>query len=328
MNLLSQRDNRWGSILLGNSTLKISSAGCVITCLAMMADTTPDIVNQKLQEVGGYQGALIVWKKIDEALPRLNFIKRAYSYSNDIVAKAVQDYGACLVEVNGQKIGGDKHWVLYIGNQQIIDPWYGDIRSTSEYPAIGYAVIGIKPQISEDIPEDSDEQRALGVLKQAFQELPQDDPLKQGNLEGFIRALKDEHSILKEVKKNEQILKDKVSDLETQNKSLREDLAEEQLTTNHQGDVIKEQKRDNEDLGTQLGEARKQRDQFQTEAETYQNKANTLQKALDVTNEGLNASKSDINSLELTIKELKQIKLSDVNTGLLIQEIFHRLFKK
>jgi len=158
---LSQRDNRWKDIKIGNSNYTIGGTGCLITLLAIMADTTPDIVNQKLKEVGGYYGALVVWAKIDEALPRLNFIKRAYSYSNDIVAKAVQDYGACPVEVDGTKIGGDKHWVLYIGNQQIIDPWYGDIRSTSEYPAVGYAVIGIKPQE----PTSSDEQRAIEVLK-------------------------------------------------------------------------------------------------------------------------------------------------------------------
>jgi hypothetical protein len=321
---LSQRDNRWKDIKIGNSNYTIGGTGCLITLLAIMADTTPDIVNQKLKEVGGYYGALVVWAKIDEALPRLNFIKRAYSYSNDIVAKAVQDYGACPVEVDGTKIGGDKHWVLYIGNQQIIDPWYGDIRSTSEYPAVGYAVIGIKPQE----PTSSDEQRAIEVLKQAFQELPQDDPLKQGNLEGFIRALKDEHSILKEVKKNEQILKDEVSDLETKVATLNETMASKSLEINNIRAELESEERDNLDLSTQLVEARKQRDQFQTETQTYQNKANTLQKALDIANESLNVCKSDINALELTIKEMKQIKLSNVNTGLLIQELIHRLFKK
>jgi len=36
----------------------------------------------------------------------------------------------------------DRHWVLYIGNHQLIDPWTGTIKPTSSYPLVkGYAII-------------------------------------------------------------------------------------------------------------------------------------------------------------------------------------------
>jgi len=168
---LSQRDSRWKDIKLGTSSTTIGGYGCVIAGLAIMVDTTPDIVNQKLLEVGGYsQGNLVVWAKVNQALPSLNFIKRAYSYSNDIVKKAIDDYGACLVEVDGKKIGGVKHWVLYIGNQQIIDPWWGDIRSTSEYPPLGYAVFEIKKEVNyeQELKDKiSDLETKVATLNQA-----------------------------------------------------------------------------------------------------------------------------------------------------------------
>jgi len=116
--------------------------------------------------------------------------------------------------------------------------------------------------------------------------------------------------------------------LETKVATLNETMASKSLEINNIRAELESEERDNLDLSTQLVEARKQRDQFQTETQTYQNKANTLQKALDIANESLNVCKSDINALELTIKEMKQIKLSNVNTGLLIQELIHRLFKK
>ncbi len=152
----------------------------------------------------------------------------------------------------------------------------------------------------------------------------QDDLLKWENPIEFIeKCIAKEKEVL-----NEQALKDKISDLETQNESLRQALAEEQLVTNHQGDIIKEQERDNADLGTQLGEARKQRDNFQTEAQTWQNKAVSLENELTTTKGENNALKGQVSDLEKTIKDTKQLKLSDVDLGLLVQEIWHRLFKK
>lgn len=139
MQLLSQRDPRWRDIKLGfTTTTTIGSHGCTITCLAMISDTTPDYVNERLKAVKGYaQGNLVIWTKIPEALPQLQFIERGTVYNNDRVKNNLP----ALVEVNGLKIGGVRHWVVFIGNQKIYDPWYGNQNSTSFYtPLYGYAL--------------------------------------------------------------------------------------------------------------------------------------------------------------------------------------------
>jgi chaperonin cofactor prefoldin len=127
---------------------------------------------------------------------------------------------------------------------------------------------------------------------------------------------------------NEQALKDKISDLETKVATLNEAVATKSLEVNHLRTELEAQERENTDLSTQLIESRKQRDQFKAEKELAESKASNLQKAMDVANEELNALKSQVNALELTIRELKQVKLSEVDFGLLIQEIFFRLFRR
>ena len=147
---ISQRDERWANIKLGTSNLTIGQAGCTITCIAILADLTPDDVNNRLKVANGYANTnLIIWSKIKEAISWLEFEWRGYSYENTKVASAISKNGSCLVEVDGTPIGGSKHWVLYIGNQKLIDPWDGKEKSTSSYQAIGYAIInkiGNKPE--------------------------------------------------------------------------------------------------------------------------------------------------------------------------------------
>lgn len=152
----------------------------------------------------------------------------------------------------------------------------------------------------------------------------QDDLLKWEDPILFIdKCIAKEKEVL-----NEQALKDKISDLETKVESLNEAVASKSLEVNHLRTELEAQERENTDLSTQLNESRKQRDQFKAEKELAESKASSLQKAVDVANEELNALKSQINALEHTIKDLKQIKLSDVNTGLLVQELFYRLFRR
>lgn len=156
---LSQRNSQWASQRLGwgsTNTSTIGSHGCTITSLAMLAGLTPADVNARLIANKGYAAHkntpntfnLILWTVIKQAIPWLEFEWRNYTYSGDDdnkrVADAIKKNGACLVAVDGTKIGGspkDGHWVLYIGNQQMIDPWDGQVKPTSHYPATGFAII-------------------------------------------------------------------------------------------------------------------------------------------------------------------------------------------
>jgi len=143
----SQRDPRWASEKLGFSSYKIGTHGCTLTSLTNLLNRvfgyqfTPDQVNARLKSFGAFSGALLYWSQVPKAYPELKFVYRDYNYNNVKVAWYV--YGLKLpvmVEVNGASIGASKHWVLYIGNRQCVDPWVGRVVSTATYPATGDAL--------------------------------------------------------------------------------------------------------------------------------------------------------------------------------------------
>src|SRR3990167_4289220 len=111
MNILNQRDSRWANITLGTKGT-IGEFGCVITCISMASDLLPPEVNNRFNANGVYaNGNLVTWTKIQGAIPWLQFEWRGYTYENDKVSSAIQKNGFCLVEVDGSRIGGTKHWV-------------------------------------------------------------------------------------------------------------------------------------------------------------------------------------------------------------------------
>lgn len=161
MNKYSQNDIQWKSIKHGTSSSNIGATGCTITALAMMLQSigyeeNPKTVNQKLTDNGGYSnGNLLLWESINKIWPRAKWTWRGWSYTDDDnakIASAIKNYGSCLVEVNGAPIGGTKHWVIYIGNQKMIDPWDGLEKPTSSYSAIGYSLIELMKNDDEEIP--------------------------------------------------------------------------------------------------------------------------------------------------------------------------------
>ena len=156
---LSQRDSRWKNDKLGFSpNLTLGDYGCLATDIGILAGLTPKEVNERMKGVNGFANkTYIIWAKIQEAIPWLEFEWRGYSYDNDKVKKAIAENGACLVEVDFDgKISTpkDKHWVVFIGNGRMIDPWTGKEKATNWYPKLtGYAVIKIKekqPEYSVD----------------------------------------------------------------------------------------------------------------------------------------------------------------------------------
>lgn len=143
MTRLNQRSNQWGNLKLGSSDTYIKDYGCTITCIAMILGTTPDVVNQRLKAVQGFSGNLVIWAKIADAFPGIT-VRRVWHYAtvtdNDDVKANV---GHVLVEVPAYPIGGNgRHWVVYIGNQRLNDPWTGLERPTSDFPnPSGYCVL-------------------------------------------------------------------------------------------------------------------------------------------------------------------------------------------
>ncbi|MHA1910518.1 MAG: hypothetical protein ACTSYA_02375 [Candidatus Kariarchaeaceae archaeon] len=152
---LGQRDGRWGNIKLGYGRSYIKNYGCTLTCLSIFAGITPDELNTKLKgssyETSAFAGSsknLINWTKL-EALTNglIKFHWRGWKYDNNEVKKAIEKYGACLVEVDfdGTPRTNDRHWILLIGNKKAIDPWTGNEIPTNKYSIYtGYAVIEVK----------------------------------------------------------------------------------------------------------------------------------------------------------------------------------------
>lgn len=146
INVLGQRWQPWVNYKLGFSTnTTIGSHGCTITCVAMLAGLNPDQVNDRLKAVSGYANTnLIIWQKIEEAIPWLKFEWRGYAYEDTRVKDAIKKNGGCLVEVDfdGTPRTDDRHWVLAVGNGKIYDPWTGKEEPFSKYSILtGYSII-------------------------------------------------------------------------------------------------------------------------------------------------------------------------------------------
>jgi hypothetical protein len=143
--LFSQRDGRWANQVLGESQTTIGSHGCATTCVGMKYGITPDTINNRLKAFGGYaapqsdpyQKNLLIWKKLEEAFPGIIFGQRYYTYNNELVKQNLP----CLVEVNGAPIGGSLHWVLYIGDHKLFDPWDGKEKPTSTYQPLSFVAL-------------------------------------------------------------------------------------------------------------------------------------------------------------------------------------------
>lgn len=145
--VFSQRDSRWRYKKLGFSNLSIGSYGCTITALTMFLNSqgyyeTPATVNDKLKKVNGFQGALVIWSAIPKVWKNIRFIKRARNYNNVEVAWYVYVKRLpVMVEVYAPSIGAVRHWVLYVGDRYMIDPWTGTGKPTSTYQATGYTLL-------------------------------------------------------------------------------------------------------------------------------------------------------------------------------------------
>lgn len=160
---LNQRDLKWKDIKLGFSTLTIGTHGCTITALASILGTTPDVINEKLKSVKGFSGAEIIWAKISEAFPQVLSATRHWSYNNDIALKNIP----LLIEVSGEKLNNPrgKHWVVFTGNKQMMDPWTGITKSSTWYGAsTGMATIELQDvnNSNDNLPElPLDEEKRL-----------------------------------------------------------------------------------------------------------------------------------------------------------------------
>lgn len=139
----SQLDPRWSGKFIGKTkqTTKqtIGKYGCAITSLCNLLSAfgyteTPDTFNKKMTANNGYLGALVIWSVVTKIWPNVRFAKRVRNYNNAEVAYYVYIKRIpVMCEVYNPQSPTRLHWVLLIGNRQLIDPLGGVIRPTSAF---------------------------------------------------------------------------------------------------------------------------------------------------------------------------------------------------
>jgi hypothetical protein len=141
INPLSQNDPAWKSKHLGfDNSSTIGKWGCLLTCLAMVADRygydeTPLSLNEKLKGLGpnaGFMGALVIPASLPRVLPRLRFRNYIECHNSpapipDIDASLAAEMPV-IVEVDYSAAPGlQNHWVVLYqksgGDYLIRDPW-------------------------------------------------------------------------------------------------------------------------------------------------------------------------------------------------------------
>lgn len=216
--LFSQRDSKWASKKLGTGTITIGTAGCLLTCLAMVAkyygkDTDPDRMNQSLIGVNGFaQQNLYIWGSINKVYGDISEPKRVPT-PNPLTSAQFAEIDAelaagrpVIIEVDfvPSTASVDMHFVVLTGkdsngNYIVADPWYGDSGANlGRYgvPAktIQQYTFTFGPLPTQPVDNPSPDQGvALKLITDAFNTLADEDPLKKGNLEGFVRAILGDH---------------------------------------------------------------------------------------------------------------------------------------
>jgi uncharacterized protein YeeX (DUF496 family) len=167
----------------------------------MVGGITPDDLNARLKAVQGFKDDLVIWSKVKDAIP-FNFAT-PLSYDNDQVKAEIEKNGFCVVEVDFDgKISSpsDMHWVLYIGNQQLIDPWTGSTKSTGWYPIVKRFAPCTKISVVDT---------SLQWLRQMYQAKGIDLSRPEGDVRGRVQEIFDGNDKYKEaVKQRDKALAD------------------------------------------------------------------------------------------------------------------------
>lgn len=84
-----QGDPAWATITIGNTSSTIGGVGCLVTSVSMLiaksgvdvnvdGDFNPGTFVQKLNQVGGFQGANFVWDSVSSVAPNFQFVNKTY----------------------------------------------------------------------------------------------------------------------------------------------------------------------------------------------------------------------------------------------------------
>lgn len=135
----SQKDSRWKNIKLGFGNYTIGSDGCFLTCLSMMVNKTPDVVNEILKKAGAFSGSMMISNKAAKALG-LQLLQGNSNLPGKMTdINYMPDWSPTIKEVdyNSKTAVNDQHFVLRIienGTRYIIDPLDAKKKHINYYP--------------------------------------------------------------------------------------------------------------------------------------------------------------------------------------------------
>jgi hypothetical protein len=131
----SQSDWRWSWRKLGYSSwATLGDFGCALTSCAMLCGIDPHTLNEYMKRVRGYvQDTMLVWTALEKATNgKLKYIGGlGEEYDNERCKAIIKREKACIVQVWSSNI--PMHFVVAIGNGEIIDPIDGKIKSFGTY---------------------------------------------------------------------------------------------------------------------------------------------------------------------------------------------------
>ena len=124
-----QGDPAWSTITIGNTNSTIGGVGCLVTSVSMLIAKSGVAVNvdgyfnpgtfvQKLNQVGGFQGANFVWGAVEKVAPNFQYVGKSYVSGQSQQQKlstlqGLLDQGYYVVaEVKGNT---GQHWVAIDG---------------------------------------------------------------------------------------------------------------------------------------------------------------------------------------------------------------------
>jgi hypothetical protein len=131
-----QNDPEWKNEEIGASQRKMGSTGCLVSCVSsaisqLDSPVTPKEFNDSLTQVNGFQGADLIWYKINEAFPNIDY-RYSRTFSNRMIESDLEKGLLPIVNVKYHKTG-ITHWVIITGAKDgefiICDP-LGDGHST------------------------------------------------------------------------------------------------------------------------------------------------------------------------------------------------------
>ena len=130
-----QNDPKWGDDAIGDSGRAMKSIGCLISCVAgsmceLGVQITPGQLNSALTEIGGYERDNLIWHKLNDAFPDIDY-KYSRIFTSDTIESDLENGLLPIVNVK-YKGGGVTHWVIIVGAENgefmVYDPLNSELE--------------------------------------------------------------------------------------------------------------------------------------------------------------------------------------------------------